>query len=90
MLHYHLNVLRDEDIDLGEALHQLNRVLTSEWPGDLEKAGRELLPILKFYRSTARQLIEDIEKAQAGEESENSPGTTGLSDAGKSARRLRK
>jgi hypothetical protein len=71
MLHYSLNVLRDEDIDLGEALHQLNRALTSEWPGDLEKAVRELLPKVEFYRSTARCLIEDIEKAQAGEELES-------------------
>jgi hypothetical protein len=73
MLHYHLSVLRDEDIDLGEAIYQLNRALTSEWPGDLEKAVRELLPELQFYRSTARHLIEDIEKAWAGEEAERLP-----------------
>ena len=71
MLHYYLTMLKDEDMDLGEAIYQLKRSLTSEWPDDLPRAVRDLLPIVEFYRSTARQLIEAIEKARAGQESES-------------------
>jgi hypothetical protein len=75
MVHYYLNKLRDEDIDLGEAIYQLNLSLTSQWPDDLPRAVRELILIVESYRSTARRLIEDIEKAwreQASEEEQNS------------------
>jgi hypothetical protein len=66
MVNFNIRMLQMEDHDLGEAIFELRRSLTSEWSAeDLPRAVRELLPSLVHYRSTTKELIKYVEESFA-------------------------
>jgi hypothetical protein len=65
MVKFNIGVLQMEGHDLGELIFELRRSLTSEWPEDLPRIIRELLPSLECYRSATTALIEYVEEAFA-------------------------